>query len=262
MIQIDQNICTGCGLCFKDCPLSAIRLEGGKAAPIQECIMCGHCAAICPESAVELPGYDMSDVEEYREECFSIESDKFLRAVKFRRSIRQYREKPVERGKLERILQAGRYTATARNMQDCRFILVQEGLEEFKKMMWQEMPKIVEGLRAEKPAYAKAFDRFYGMWEKDGTDMFFFDCPVFLTIASDNPLDGGLAAANIENMAVAEKLGVLYNGYLMGVLNASGRLRDWLEIGGKQVACCMLLGYPKVAYRRTAPRKKGDIVWK
>ena len=35
-------------------------------------------------------------------------------------------------------------------------------------------------------------------------DTFFFNTTSFLVIASKNPLDGGLAAANIENMAVAE----------------------------------------------------------
>ena len=42
----------------------------------------------------------------------------------------------------------------------------------------------------------------------------------FLVIASKNPLDGGLAAANIENMAVAEGAGALYSGYMMRVIEA------------------------------------------
>ena len=81
-------------------------------------------------------------------------------------------------------------------------------------------------------------------------------------IASKNPLDGGLAAANIENMAVAEGAGALYSGYMMRVIEASPVLKEWLCISELPVSCCMLLGYPAVSYKRTAPRKKGNIEWR
>ena len=44
---------------------------------------------------------------------------------------------------MERILEAGRYTATAKNMQDCTFVVVRERLSEFKNLVWQEMPDII-----------------------------------------------------------------------------------------------------------------------
>ena len=75
-------------------------------------------------------------------------------------------------------------------------------------------------------------------------------------------MDGGLAASNMENMAVAEGGGVLYSGYLMRIISSSETLRSWLEIGEKPVSCCMLLGYPAVSYKRTAPRKEAEILWK
>ena len=125
------------------------------------------------------------------------------------------------------------------------------------------MPSILEELKKSAPDYARAFEFFYLKWKKNPKDdTFFFNTPAFLVIASDNPLDGGLAAANIENMAVAEGLGALYSGYMMRVIGCSQALREWLGIGEKRVSCCMLLGYPAVSYKRTAPRKKADIIWK
>ena len=56
--------------------------------------------------------------------------------------------------------------------------------------------------------------------------------------------------------------GVLYSGYLMRSISASPRLLEWLSIGDKPIACCMLAGYPAVSYRRTAPRRKADVIWK
>ena len=109
----------------------------------------------------------MDDVEEYREEDFTVAPENFLRAVKFRRSIRRFKEEPIEKEKLSRILDAGRYTATAKNRQACRFILIQDRLEEFKDLVWQEMPNVVERLRETAPDYARAFELFYLRHQKD-----------------------------------------------------------------------------------------------
>ena len=40
----------------------------------------------------------------------------------------------------ERILNAGRYAATAKNTQGCRFLFLQKDLEVFKDLVWEEMP--------------------------------------------------------------------------------------------------------------------------
>ena len=86
----------------------------------------------------------MEDVEEYEAETFHVCPKNFLHAVKFRRSIRNFREQKIEAGKAERVLAAGRYTATAKNLQECTFIFVQEKLSELKELVWKEMPGIIE----------------------------------------------------------------------------------------------------------------------
>lgn len=263
MITINQEQCIGCGACIKDCPGNALTLTEGKASSIRDCIHCGHCVAICPVKAVSIPEYDMEDVEEYEKETFSVSPTHLLHAIKFRRSIRNFTQEPLSRETLTHILNAGRYTATAKNMQDCRFIVVQEQLEELKSLVWQELPSILEKLEAENSPYFRPFRYFYKLYQRDSSvNQFFFNCTAFLVIASSHPLDGGLAAANIENMAVAEGAGVLYSGYLQNLIIQSPVLQKWLGIEEKQIACCMLLGYPNVTYKRTAPRKKADILWK
>lgn len=263
MVEIQKEVCIGCGACAKDCPGRAIKMNEGKAEYVRDCIHCGHCVAICPVKAVSMPQYEMEGVEEYQEETFTVDPGNFLHAVKFRRSIRDYKEQPIEKEKLARILDVGRYTATAKNMQACRFVLVQERLAEFKDLVWSEMPKILEILKEKAPDYARAFELFYLKYQKNPkNDTFFFNTTSFLVIASQNPLDGGLAAANIENMAVAEGAGALYSGYMMRVIETSPVLKEWLGITDLPVSCCMLLGYPNVRYQRTAPRRAADIVWK
>ena len=90
----------------------------------------------------------------------------------------------------------------------------------------------------------------------------FRNAPVVLFITSDWPLDAGLAAQNIETMAVALGLGALYNGYLARIADANEELKKWLGIDGKTIKACMLLGYPDRTYARTAPRRAANVVWK
>ena len=263
MVVIEKDLCVGCGACAKDCAGKAIKIEEGKAEVTRPCIQCGHCVAICPMNAVSIPEYDMEDVEEYDPDTFLLEPEHFLHAVKFRRSIRNFKEKPLEKEKLERILDAGRYTATAKNTQGCTFVLVQERLEEFKQLVWEEVPVIAEAMKEELPLYAKMFGGFYRRWRDDySRDALFFNTTSFVLIASDNMWDAGMAAANMEQMAVAEGGGMLYSGYLQRLIAYSPKIREWLGIGEKPVCCCMLLGYPAVGYMRTAPRRKADIIWK
>ena len=54
-IQINPDLCKGCGLCQKNCPVSAIEGEGpGTKRTINQdkCIKCGTCIASCPFKAI------------------------------------------------------------------------------------------------------------------------------------------------------------------------------------------------------------------
>jgi len=57
-----------------------------------------------------------------------------MEAIRARRSIRGYEVRPVEPEKLETVLEAGRQAPSARNMQDWRFVVVQNA-ETRQKLM-------------------------------------------------------------------------------------------------------------------------------
>ncbi|MFH1629843.1 MAG: 4Fe-4S binding protein [Pseudomonadota bacterium] len=53
---IDQEACSGCGICAERCPTEAIRLNEEEKAERDEsaCFGCGICARFCPEEAISL----------------------------------------------------------------------------------------------------------------------------------------------------------------------------------------------------------------
>ncbi len=54
--QINQEECTGCGLCIDVCPVEAISLKDDKAKVDQEtCVDCGQCVGECPNKAIVVP---------------------------------------------------------------------------------------------------------------------------------------------------------------------------------------------------------------
>lgn len=268
MVEITQELCIGCNACVRDCPVGNLALEAGKAVSHGGCLLCGHCVAICPQQAVAIPEYDMSDVEEYDKENFTLDSERLLRAIKFRRSIRSYKHQPVEADKLEAVLQAGRYTATARNSQGCRLIVVQRELPAFKALVWEELGNALAALDHADSANQKsalgsveAFRSFYERHRVCPEDDYLFrNAPAVLYIASEVPIDAGLAAQNMELMAVSQGMGMLYNGYLRAAAAMFPSTLEFLGAGEKPLAACMLLGYPAVSYLRTAPRRAADII--
>lgn len=56
IITIDEEKCTGCGLCIPNCPEGALRLIDGKARMISDifCDGLGACIGHCPEDAITI----------------------------------------------------------------------------------------------------------------------------------------------------------------------------------------------------------------
>jgi ferredoxin len=54
MPWVDESLCTGCGICVKECPVDAIVLSDSQRAVLneQECVRCGICHDVCPQDAV------------------------------------------------------------------------------------------------------------------------------------------------------------------------------------------------------------------
>lgn len=262
LIEIDTERCIGCGRCVADCVGSNLLVEDGTARVKGRCILCGHCVAVCPTAAVSIPGYDMADVEPSAPAGETIDAADLLRAIKSRRSVRSFKPEPVGRQELEFVLQAGRYTATAKNAQGCRFVVVQDDLAELKRLVWDGIEGMLALPAADKPRWVKLYKPFLVDAQAGLQDFLFRNAPAVAFVAAERADDAGLAAQNMELVAASLGLGALFNGYLCRAAEELPAVKAFLEAENKPLQICMLLGHPAVSYRRTAPRRAGDFVMK
>lgn len=56
IVRIDEELCTGCGLCVSPCAEGAIRMVDGKAKVVREelCDGAGFCLGVCPTGALTI----------------------------------------------------------------------------------------------------------------------------------------------------------------------------------------------------------------
>lgn len=276
MIKINLEKCIGCGICAEDCQCSDIKIIDGVAHPLyKSCLKCGHCIAVCPQNAVTIDEYDMNEVISYNKDEFYMEPEKVLNSIKYRRSIRHFTDKSVEKEKIIKIIEAGRFTPSGGNRQPLNFVVVQDNMSQLTKLTLDVLydmacsyePNEDDPLDSEKKRYSVMWKMMHRQYNKYGKDTLFFNAPAFIIVLADKKLsfnpyvDGGLAAANMQTMADALNLGVCFNGFFT-FASHDKNIREFLNISdNKVVVTSLLLGYTNNKYFRTVPRKGAEVSW-
>ena len=246
-ISIDSAKCVGCAECVRDCPMSHLYLENGKArAHDGACLECGHCFAVCPQGAVDMTNYNTS-VCGPAVPMSEFDSNRLLEAMRSRRSVRRFTSEPVSERELDMILEAGRCCPTAKNTQNVAYTVLgskQEAIERECVNLFRRASKL-----------ASAFSETIRNVEI-GDDFFFKGAPLAIVVSSDSEIDAALASSYMELMAASLGLGAFYCGYFTACCRMSAKVRGMLALPeGHKAVTCLVVGHPAVEYKRTVPRK-------
>lgn len=285
---VDAEACTACGLCIVDCPPLVFELEDGKAVAVRAdwCIGCGHCAALCPTGAISHPALAAADAPRPSRRRPAVAPEPLLLLLRERRSVRAYKDRPLDRPIVERILDAGRHAPTGSNSENVHYVVLHdpdaiEGLrrrvvtfyERLFARMRNPIARLAISLVAGRAA-ARRLDDYRPLLEvaqermAHGEDRLFYGAKAVVIAHAEAGDDSSafncaVALYNCSLMAHSLGVGCCFNGFTEAAVGHSRELRRWLEIpNDHRCFGAMGMGWQKVRYGRLVERQPAKATWR
>ncbi len=268
---IDPEKCKRDGICAAECPAMIIQLRDKESFPEpvenaeEYCINCGHCVAVCPHGAFFHKTMGPEACPDVRKELVPSgeEIDHFLRS---RRSIRKFKDEPLDRETLLRLIDTARYAPSAHNLQPVRWLVI-EGKERMKYFA----DLVVEWMRfmiKNAPEFAGPmhFDRAVAMYES-GVDRILRGAPHLVVAYGDASLSASqsaciIALTYLELAAYGLGLGACWAGYFNAAANFYSPMQEALALPKGHLSFgAMMLGHAKYQYHRIPVRSKPPVEW-
>ncbi len=270
LLVTDKSKCSKDQICAEVCPQHIIEFDSDgfpfiKEEDVSKCMFCGHCVAVCPKAALELenlPLNKFSDVEKK----WKIPFEQLRPFLQSRRSIRAYREKEVEREKIEMLIDTARYAPTGLNLQSVKWKVV-NGKDKVRAAVKHSMDFVNDLVEAEHPmAKVLNFDRFVKLYNS-GSDPILLNAPaVILAYGKKDtpPLDKDcvIALTYLELSTYSMYLGACWGGYFEAAVNMWQPLKQFLDIPDEDMCYgALMIGYPKFKYKMIPSRNIPEVSW-
>ncbi len=313
--EYDPKKCTHCKACVQTCPTSCLQWDAESKTPYATglsgielaCIGCNNCEAVCPEECIRMRGEykvlkgryqtpeeksgdmtpprpfgsedDHRSFEEMEKELSETE-----KIIYRRRSVRMFKNKPVEDALVHRLIESARFAPSAGNGQPCKFLVVTN--RAINKQVDQESAKIlskINRLYAGRNRWRKILvgllsaisaskwdQRPIAAMEKvrmtDGNIT--FDAPLVIHVLKDKrgishpDIDAAIAAQNIVLTAHSLGLGTCYIGFIASTAPYAPAIKKLLNIQYPyEIVTSICVGYPKLRYDTPVPRGQVAMEW-
>lgn len=289
-ISIDQELCNGCGLCVSVCKDFSLELKDGKVQvsdyPFFGCIGCGHCMAVCPSGAILINGREMSpkDLFDLPEKEKTASYNQLTSLLQRRRSIREFKDTPVEEELIQKILEAAKTAPMGLPPSDVNVLILnsKEKVHAFSKDFCEYlagMKWFVSGwfLTVMRPFWGKTNDELFRNFVKplfhiyidsmkEGKDMVTYDAPLamyFYGSPYTDPADPVIAATYAMIAGETLGLGTCMLGGIHPMIQSGKKAAKFREAHGirfkSREGLFVIFGHPAVRYNKGIRRTFASV---
>ena len=270
--NVDHHKCNRDGRCAAVCPARIIRMDAQENYPVptpdftELCLKCGHCVAICPTGAFRLDWLGPQDCKPITRELSVTpgQAEQFLCA---RRSVRAFRERPVPREMLEKLLEIACHAPSAKNGQPWHWVVVLDPSEvrRLAGMVVDWMRHVIRGNPEDEAI--QGFIRVVRSWD-EGYDRICRGAPHLIVAHAERTWgfgaeDCALALGLLDLYGTSVGLGACWAGYFYQAVNAHAPLFEALGLPpGHAAFGAMMVGYPRFCYQRIPVRIRPRVTWR
>lgn len=289
-ITIYPEKCNGCGLCVFVCKDFSLKMADDKVAltedPLFGCIGCGHCMAICPAGAIEIVGREFSpaDLFDLPKKETAAGYDELLNLLKRRRSMREFKVKPVEKSLIDKIIETASTAPMGIPPSDVNILILDtpEKVRKFsvdfciflESMRWFVSKWFLALMR---PFLSKTnyemftrflkplFDIYIGNMKK-GIDLVTYDAPLAMYFYGSpycDPADPLIVATYAMIAGESLGLGTCMLGGIHPMIQGGKKAKEFREKQGIKFASreglFVIFGYPKVKFSKGIHRTFASV---
>ena len=271
LFSVDEEKCKKDGICAAECPFSIIDFQNKDKVPQPfdyseaVCINCGHCVSVCPHGALTHKNLAPQD-------CFQIDKKLILdieqteHFLRYRRSIRNYKSKAVEKEKIEKLIHIASHAPSPHNTQPVNWQVI-NGKEKVNELSSHVIDWMKNMLKTQ-PDQGKMLylDQIIAAWEMD-LDFVSRRAPALILVngGNKNPFADSackIAMTFFDLAAPSLGLGSCWNGYFNMAAISWEPLQNALEFAeGITNYGTLMLGYPKYQYHRMPNRNTPCVTW-
>ncbi|WP_419662354.1 nitroreductase [Desulfosarcina variabilis str. Montpellier] len=296
VISVDPEKCTSCGLCIINCPFDCLEMDEQKHPQMKAdytCMSCSNCLVACEANALSVERtFDIKSgffdtntpestppIDPRNENGQPDEWNPTERVILERRSVRNFKKKPVPETLLQRILEAGRFAPSGGNHQPWKFTVVTD--PEFIA----ELETTCHGFWAETYPVFTNDDTVMNMVGMVPTGVFdprtqrgvrcialkklsiYFGCAAIIfmganTKANDPEVSIGICGQNMNLAAQSLGLGACWSNFGAVPLNAMPELKSKLGFDDPwKVQTSLCIGYPKFRQSGMVARHHRPVTW-
>jgi ferredoxin len=285
---VDLATCTGCGQCAAICPDQVLTMRGGKPQVGQGlfmgCIACGHCTAVCPTGSITVAGRGMLPDDSFQlpPAFHRSTADQLDALLAARRSVRRFKEQPVDRTALDRILEMTSTAPMGIPPHDVGIVVFHgadrvqafaaDACDVFARMDRFLNPVVLGVMRlfmskenfAAMRDFIKPLMKMLVQSRRRGEDWFTYNAPAAM-LFHYGPL-GGPAECHIATTyatLAAESLGL--GSCMLGTTEALNHSKPFKTKYGippkNHIGLGLILGYPATPFRRGVRRRLASVAF-